>query len=58
MTEATNRRSQRLFTGLGFTARVQRSYADHCFEGQAVFSAIAQEGGPILMDVTIAHARR
>ena len=49
VTEATNRRSQNLFAGLGFNARVQRWYADHCFEGRAV-SAIAQEGGPVLMD--------
>lgn len=50
VTEATSKRSQRLFASERFTVRATRSYADYRFEGAAVFSSIAQEGGPMLMD--------
>ena len=50
VTEATSRTSQHIFRKLGFTERVRRSYADHRVEGQAVFAAIADQGGPILME--------
>jgi len=50
VTEATNKTSQHVFRKLGFVERVRRSYRDHLFEGQAVFSSIADQGGPILMD--------
>jgi len=50
VTEATNRVSQRVFRKLGFTERVQRSYAEYRFAGRTPFASIADEGGPILMD--------
>ncbi len=55
ITEATNKTSQHIFRKLGFTARVQRSYADHIFEGRHAFASIAQHGGPMLMDKRIAQ---
>jgi ribosomal protein S18 acetylase RimI-like enzyme len=51
--EATNTVSQHIFRKLGFTERVRASYADHRFEGRAVFASIAGQGGPILMDKII-----
>ncbi len=56
VTEATNRRSQHIFRKLGFTERVRASYVEHVFEGAAHFSAIAGEGGPILMDLQLRPA--
>jgi len=50
VTEATNPISQHIFRKLGFTERVHRSYRDHRFAGQSVFTSIAEQGGPILMD--------
>jgi len=50
ITEATNKTSQQVFRKLGFVDRVQRSYADHRFEGQSFFTSISDHGGPILMD--------
>jgi ribosomal protein S18 acetylase RimI-like enzyme len=50
VTEATNKTSQHVFRKLGFIERVRRSYADHRFEGQAIFESIAEHGGPILME--------
>jgi ribosomal protein S18 acetylase RimI-like enzyme len=50
VTEATNKVSQRIFRKLGFIERAHRSYASHSFGGRSVFAAIAEQGGPILMD--------
>ncbi|MHC4991429.1 MAG: GNAT family N-acetyltransferase [Planctomycetota bacterium] len=50
VTEATNLTSQHIFRKQGFVERVRRSYGDHRFEGRAVFAAIVEHGGPILMD--------
>jgi GNAT superfamily N-acetyltransferase len=50
VTEATNRVSQHIFRKHGFAERVRRSYATHLFDGRAVFSSIADHGGPVLMD--------
>jgi ribosomal protein S18 acetylase RimI-like enzyme len=50
VTEATNTVSQHIFRKLGFADRVRRSYADHRFEGLAVFASIASHGGPVLLD--------
>jgi GNAT superfamily N-acetyltransferase len=50
VTEATNKTSQHIFAKEGFVARVQRSYAEHEFEGRRVFASIADHGGPMLMD--------
>jgi ribosomal protein S18 acetylase RimI-like enzyme len=50
VTEATNKRSQHVFRRQGFIERVQRSYNNHLFEGQAYFRSIADQGGPMLMD--------
>jgi GNAT superfamily N-acetyltransferase len=54
VTEATNRVSQHIFRKQGFVARVQRSYAAHRFDGRQVFASIAEHGGPILMDKSLA----
>jgi GNAT superfamily N-acetyltransferase len=54
VTEATNKTSQHIFRERGFIERVRRSYADHRFDGQAVFASIADHGGPILMDKRLA----
>jgi len=54
VTEATNKTSQHIFTKQGFTTRVQRSYADHIFEGRRAFASIAEHGGPMLMEKRIA----
>jgi ribosomal protein S18 acetylase RimI-like enzyme len=53
VTEATSTLSQHVFRMLGFEARAQRSYHDHRFEGRACFRAIADQGGPMLMDKTL-----
>ena len=50
VTEATNPTSQHIFRKLGFSERAHRSYRDHRFSGQLVFTSIAEHGGPILMD--------
>lgn len=50
VTEATNKVSQHIFRKAGFLERAERSYKTHRFEGQAVFSSIGEQGGPILMD--------
>jgi hypothetical protein len=50
VTEATNTTSQHLFRKLGFTERVRQSYLHHRFAGQAVFTSIAEQGGPALME--------
>jgi ribosomal protein S18 acetylase RimI-like enzyme len=50
VTEATNKVSQRVFQKHGFVERAQRSYQDYRFGGRAVFAAIAEHGGPMLMD--------
>jgi ribosomal protein S18 acetylase RimI-like enzyme len=50
VTEATNKVSQHIFRKLGFVERVERSYQTHRFDGRAVFAAIAEHGGPMLMD--------
>jgi ribosomal protein S18 acetylase RimI-like enzyme len=54
VTEATNKVSQHIFRKLGFAERVRRSYLSHRFAGRAVFESIAQQGGPILMDRSLA----
>lgn len=53
VTEATNKASQHIFRKLGFAERVKRFYAAHCFDGQHVFTSIAEQGGPILMDKSL-----
>ena len=50
VTEATNPVSQSVFRRLGFVARARLSYAEHRFEGRAVFASIAEHGGPMLME--------
>src|SRR5262245_50716230 len=52
ITEATNKTSQHVFRKQGFVDRVQRSYADHMFDGRNWFASITDHGGPILMDKT------
>jgi len=52
ITEATNKTSQHVFRKQGFVDRVQRSYADHMFDGRKWFASISDHGGPILMDKT------
>ncbi len=54
VTEATNKVSQHIFRKQGFVARVQRSYESYRFNGQQVFASIADQGGPILMDKSLA----
>jgi ribosomal protein S18 acetylase RimI-like enzyme len=54
VTEATNKVSQHIFRKQGFVARVQRSYEAYRFDGRQVFAAIAEHGGPILMDKSLA----
>jgi len=54
ITEATNKVSQHIFRKQGFVPRVQRSYQSHCFNGRQVFASIADHGGPILMDKSLA----
>jgi ribosomal protein S18 acetylase RimI-like enzyme len=53
ITEATNRTSQHVFRKHGFVERVRRSYQEHRFNGQPFFAAIADQGGPILMEKQI-----
>jgi ribosomal protein S18 acetylase RimI-like enzyme len=55
VTEATNKVSQHIFRKQGFVARVQRSYEAHRFDGRQVFASIAEHGGPILMDKSLAQ---
>lgn len=50
VTEATNPVSQSVFRRLGFVERARLSYAEHRFEGRAVFASIAEHGGPMLME--------
>ncbi|HXY08365.1 MAG TPA: GNAT family N-acetyltransferase [Terriglobales bacterium] len=54
VTEATNKISQHVFRKQGFVERVKRSYAAHRFDGQHVFASITEQGGPILMDKSLA----
>lgn len=54
VTEATNRVSQHIFRKHGFEERVRRSYASHRFDGRAYFASIAEHGGPMLMDRSLA----
>jgi ribosomal protein S18 acetylase RimI-like enzyme len=54
VTEATNKVSQHIFRKQGFVARVQRSYEAYRFDGQQAFASIAEHGGPILMDKSLA----
>ena len=50
VTEATAKTSQHVFRTLGFTERAFRSYAEHRFDGRAMFASIAEHGGPMLME--------
>lgn len=50
VTEATNNVSQYIFHQQGFVKRVQRSYQDYRYQGNAVFASIEGQGGPMLMD--------
>jgi ribosomal protein S18 acetylase RimI-like enzyme len=54
VTEATNKVSQHIFRKQGFVARVRRSYDSYRFDGQQVFASIAEHGGPVLMDKSLA----
>ena len=54
VTEATSKVSQHVFRKLGFADRVRGSYEHHRFEGRAVFASVAEHGGPILMDRSLA----
>lgn len=54
VTEATNTTSQHLFRKLGFTERERQSNLHHRSAGQAVFTSIAEQGGPALMDRSLA----
>ena len=51
--EATNPVSQHIFGQHGFEARVSRLYGDYRLGDAAVFTSIAHQGGPKLMDRTI-----
>lgn len=53
VTEATNPTSQHIFSKLGFTSRVYRSYRDYRLRSRAVFASIADQGGMSLMDRTL-----
>ncbi|MGA2372569.1 MAG: GNAT family N-acetyltransferase [Candidatus Korobacteraceae bacterium] len=55
VTEATNKVSQYIFRKQGFVERVRRSYEAHRFDGRQVFASIAEHGGPILMDKSLAQ---
>jgi len=52
--EVTNKVSQHIFRKLGFVSRAHRSYLDYRFRGEAVFAGIAEYGGPILMEKSLA----
>ncbi len=54
VTEATNKVSQHIFRKQGFVERARRSYEGHRFDGRKVFGPIAEHGGPILMDKSLA----
>ena len=54
VTEATNPTSQHIFSKQGFVTRAQRSYQTQRFQGREVFASIAQHGGPMLMDKSLA----
>ena len=54
VTEATNKVSQHVFRKQGFVERVWRSYKTHRFAGQPAFESIAEHGGPVLMDKSLA----
>ena len=54
VTEATNPTSQHIFNKQGFVTRAQRSYQTQRFQGREVFASIAQHGGPMLMDKSLA----
>jgi len=54
VTEATNKVSQHIFRKQGFVTRVQRSYQAYRFGGRDVFASIAEHGGPMLMDRSLA----
>jgi ribosomal protein S18 acetylase RimI-like enzyme len=54
VTEATNLTSQHIFRKAGFVERVRGSYREHRFNGKAFFAAVAEHGGPILMDKPLA----
>jgi ribosomal protein S18 acetylase RimI-like enzyme len=54
VTEATNTTSQRIFRKQGFVERVRRSYESHRFNGRAHFASIAEAGGPMLMERSLA----
>jgi len=53
VTEATGNASQHIFRKLGFVVRVQRSYRDYLYRGEAVFAGIEGPAGPLLMDRTL-----
>jgi len=48
--EATNKISQGIFRGRGFSERAQILYRDYLFHGEKTFAGIADHGGPILME--------
>jgi ribosomal protein S18 acetylase RimI-like enzyme len=54
VTEATNKVSQHIFRKLGFVARAWRSYQTYRFDGRKVFGSIAEHGGPLLMEKSLA----
>jgi ribosomal protein S18 acetylase RimI-like enzyme len=54
VTEATNKVSQHIFRKQGFVARVWRSYQTYRFDGRKVFGSIAEHGGPMLMEKSLA----
>ncbi len=54
VTEATNKVSQHIFRKHGFVERAHRSYEAHRFNGRALFESIVEQGGPILMDRSLA----
>jgi len=54
VTEATNTTSQHIFRKQGFVERVRRSYESHRFNGRAYFASITEQGGPMLMERSLA----
>lgn len=54
VTEATNLVSQHIFRQHGFQTRAARSYRDYRLGGMPTFASIAEHGGPMTMDRSIA----
>ena len=58
VTEATGVVSQRVFRKLGFEEQLRISYRDYSYDGEVVFTSIADHGGAALMHQSLASIRR